>query len=132
MKLLLDTHVLLWAALKPQLLPQRLRDRLLDPQHTLLLSAATAWELSIKHHLGKLPEAAPLLAFTEAAQQLGAQVLSITAAHAVEAGALVWGHRDPFDRMLVAQAQLEGCQLVTLDEHIRGFPAAPCYNWEEV
>ena len=68
MKLLLDTHILLWAALKPELLPQRLRDRLLDPQHSLLLSAATAWELSIKHHLGKLPEAAPLLAFTEAAR----------------------------------------------------------------
>ena len=129
MRLLLDTHVLLWATLKPELLPQRLTFQLLKPEHTLILSAATAWELSIKHHLGKLPEAAPLLAFTDVARQLGADVLSISVAHAVQAGALDWAHRDPFDRMLVAQAQLEGCQLVTLDDHIRAFSPAPLYDW---
>ena len=130
MRLLLDTHVLLWAALKPTLLPQRLQAQLLDPTHTLFLSAATAWELSIKHHLGKLPEATPLLAFAEVARQLEAEVLNISAAHAVQAGALAWSHRDPFDRMLVAQAGLEGCWLVTLDEQIRSFPAAALYDWE--
>ena len=129
MRLLLDTHVLLWATLKPDLLPQRLQFQLLNPEHTLILSAATAWELSIKHHLGKLPEAAPLLAFTDLARQLGAAVLSLSAAHAVQAGALDWAHRDPFDRMLVAQAQLEGCRLVTLDDHIRAFAPAPLYDW---
>ena len=129
MKLLLDTHVLLWATLKPDLLPERLRSQLSNPDHTLLLSAATAWELSIKHHLGKLPEAEPLLAFTDVARQLGADVLSISAAHAVQAGALDWAHRDPFDRMLVAQAQLEGCRLVTFDDHIRTFAPVPLYDW---
>lgn len=129
MRLLLDTHVLLWATLKPELLPQRLQLQLLNPEHTLILSAANAWELSIKHHLGKLPEAKPLLAFTDVARQLGADVLSISAAHAVQAGALDWAHRDPFDRMLVAQALLEGCRLVTLDDHIRTFASAPLYDW---
>ena len=129
MRLLLDTHVLLWATLKPELLPQRLQFQLLNPEHTLILSAATAWELSIKHHLGKLPEAEPLLAFTDVARQLGAEVLSISAAHAVHSGTLDWTHRDPFDRMLVAQALLEGCRLVTLDDHIRMFAPAPLYDW---
>jgi PIN domain nuclease of toxin-antitoxin system len=128
-RLLLDTHVLLWATLKPELLPERLRRQLLNPDHTLILSAATAWELSIKHHLGKLPEAAPMLAFAEVARQLGAETLSISAAHAVQAGALDWAHRDPFDRMLVAQAQLEGCRLVTLDDQIQAFDSAPLYDW---
>ena len=129
MRLLLDTHILLWATLKPELLPERLQVQLVNPEHTLVLSAASAWELSIKHHLGKLPEAAPLLAFTEVAGQLGAEVLAISAAHAVQAGALDWAHRDPFDRMLVAQALQEGCRLVTLDEHIRAFVSAPLYDW---
>jgi PIN domain nuclease of toxin-antitoxin system len=128
-RLLLDTHVLLWATLKPELLPPQLQSQLLNPEHTLILSAATAWELSIKHHLGKLPEAEPLLAFTDVARQLGAEVLSISAAHAVQAGVLDWTHRDPFDRMLVAQALQEGCRLVTLDEHIRMFAPAPLYDW---
>ena len=130
MRLLLDTHVLLWATLRPQLLPDQLQSQLLNPEHTLILSAATAWELSIKHHLGKLPEAAPLLAFPEVARQLGAEILSISAVHAVQAGALAWAHRDPFDRMLVAQAQLEGCQLVTLDDQIRDFASVPLYDWK--
>ena len=129
MRLLLDTHVLLWATLRPRLLPDQLQSQLLNPEHTLILSAATAWELSIKHHLGKLPEAALLLAFPEVARQLGSEILSISAVHAVQAGALAWAHRDPFDRMLVAQAQLEGCRLVTLDDHIRTFAPAPLYDW---
>ena len=126
---LLDTHVLLWATLKQELLPDRLRLQLLNLEHTLILSAATARELSIKRPLGKLAEAGPLLAFPEVARQLGAELLSITAAHAIQAGAFDWAHRDPFDRMLVAQAQLEGSQLVTLDDHIRAFAPAPRYDW---
>lgn len=84
--------------------------RLLKPEHTFLLSVATAWELSIKSHLGILLEAAPLLAFAGVARQLGADVLSISAAHAVQTGALAWAHCDSSDRMLVAQAQLDGCE----------------------
>lgn len=129
MRLLLDTHILLWATLKPELLPARLATRLLDPAHTLVLSAASAWELSIKVHLGKLPEAAPLLAFDEVARALGAEVLGISAAHAVQAGALEWTHRDPFDRMLVAQTLAEGARLVTLDEQIRSFAAGVVDDW---
>ena len=81
--------------------------RLLKPEHTFLLSVATAWKLSIRPLLGILLEAAPLLAFADVARQLGADVLSISAAHAVQAGALAWAHCDSSDRMLVAQAQLD-------------------------
>jgi len=127
-RLLLDTHILLWATLKPDLIPALLRAQLLDPQHQLLLSAATAWELSIKHQLGRLSEAAPLLVdFAGIAERLGAGLLNITPAHGIRAGALDWGHRDPFDRMLVAQALEEGLRLVTLDEGIRAYVRAPVF-----
>ncbi|OLV18453.1 hypothetical protein BOO71_0005500 [Deinococcus marmoris] len=97
-----------------------------SPEHTLCLSAVVAWELSIKFHMGKLPSAAPLLAdFPAVAARLGADVLDISPAHAIRAGALEWTHRDPFDRMLVAQALEEGLRLVTLDGHITGFAQAP-------
>ncbi|MEF2278462.1 type II toxin-antitoxin system VapC family toxin [Deinococcus sp. YIM 134068] len=126
MRLLLDTHILLWATLKPDLLPASLYARLLNPQQQLVLSAVNAWEMSIKHHAGKLPEAAPLLSdFPGVASRLGAEVLNITPAHAIRAGALDWAHRDPFDRMLVAQALEEGLRLVTLDESITSYPQAP-------
>lgn len=122
MKLLLDTHVLLWLTLKPELLPQAMQERLGAQEARLVVSAASAWEISIKHHAGKLPEGAPLLRdFEGAASRLDATLLPVTPAHALRAGALHWAHRDPFDRVLVAQAQQEGMWLVTLDEHIRGF-----------
>ncbi|BDP40081.1 twitching motility protein PilT [Deinococcus aetherius] len=126
MRLLLDTHILLWVTLKPDLLPSSLRARLLDPEHQIILSAVNAWEMSIKHHAGKLPEAAPLLTdFPAVAASLGAEVLNIMPAHAIRAEALDWAHRDPFDRMLVAQALEEGLRLVTLDESVTSYPQAP-------
>ncbi|WP_019587980.1 type II toxin-antitoxin system VapC family toxin [Deinococcus apachensis] len=126
MRLLFDTHILLWATLKPDLLPPPLCARLLDPEHQPVLSAVNAWEMSIKYHAGKLPEAAPLLSdFPGVAARLGAEVLTITPPHVVRAGGLDWTHRDPFDRMLVAQALEEGLRLVTLDEHITAYPQAP-------
>lgn len=126
MRLLLDTHVLLWAVSGDARLPPALAARLRAPDNDLLVSAASTWELSIKVHLGKLPGAAPVLRdFPAVVARLGAEVLNITPAHASRAGALDWAHRDPFDRILVAQALEEGLRLVTLDEQVTGSPQAP-------
>ncbi|MDO4245786.1 MAG: type II toxin-antitoxin system VapC family toxin [Deinococcus sp.] len=126
MRLLLDTHILLWLTLKPELLPAALLPTLQSEESRFVVSAASIWEISIKHHLGKLPEAAPLMADVEdAVASLGADLLPMTHRHALRAGELDWAHRDPFDRMLVAQAQVEGLRLMTLDEHIRRFSGAP-------
>ncbi|WP_291431165.1 type II toxin-antitoxin system VapC family toxin [Deinococcus sp.] len=126
MNLLLDTHILLWATLQPALLPGAWQTTLLDSRNRLILSAATAWELSIKHRSGRLPEAAPLLLdFHAVAARLGAKVIDISPAHAVRAGALDWDHRDPFDRMLVAQATEHGLTLMTVDASITAYAHAP-------
>ena len=126
MRLLLDTHILLWLTLKPDLLPAPLRQTLQSEAYELVVSAASAWEISIKFHVGKLPEAEPLVRdFGAAILPLGADLLPMTAAHAVRAGALDWAHRDPFDRMLVAQALGDGLRLVSLDERVTAYPGAP-------
>nr|WP_246580514.1 type II toxin-antitoxin system VapC family toxin [Deinococcus aestuarii] len=124
--MLLDTHILMWLVSNDARLPQTLAAQLQALENDLVLSAVVAWEMSIKFHQGKLPSAAPLLAdFPAVAARLGAEVLDITPAHAIRAGALDWTHRDPFDRMLVAQALGEGLRLVTLDESITSYAQAP-------
>lgn len=123
MTLLLDTHVLLWALGAPHRLPATLRDRLADRRETLLVSAASAFEIATKHRLGRLPEASGLLAsFDRQVVRLGAEHLPITAGHALGAGALDWAHRDPFDRVLASQAMTEGVALVSIDPVFAGLP----------
>ncbi len=115
-RLLLDTHVLLWAFRDPGRLSRHARELLIDPANELLVSAVSPWEISTKHRLGKLPGAeALLLRFADHLAELGAGELPITHRHAVTAGGMMWAHRDPFDRMLTAQAMLEGMPLVTDD-----------------
>ena len=117
MTVLLDTNALLWSLLEPHKLSQRALATVKDPETVLLVSSASAWELSIKHQLGKLTSASGVLAdFPSHLKRLRADVLVITPEHALRAGALPLHHRDPFDRMLVAQAQLEGVAVVTNDE----------------
>lgn len=116
MTLLLDTHVLLWALGAPHRLPAALRDRLVDRRETLLVSAASAFEIATKHRLGRLPEASALVrSFERQIARLAADHLPIRAEHALAAGALDWPHRDPFDRVLAAQAMTEGITLVSAD-----------------
>ena len=117
LSVLLDTNALLWSLLEPHKLSERALTTVKDPETVLLVSSASAWELSIKHQLGKLTSASEVLAdFPGHLQRLRADVLLITPEHAIKAGALPPHHRDPFDRMLVAQAQLEGVPVVTNDE----------------
>ena len=127
MRLLLDTHVFIWLVTSDPRLPASLTQRLAD--HDLTVSTASIWELSIKYHLGKLPSVAGIIQdMPGVLASLGADILNITPAHAIRAGALEWAHRDPFDRMLVAQALEDGVQLVTLDERITAFAGAPVFS----
>ncbi|MDR1186275.1 MAG: type II toxin-antitoxin system VapC family toxin [Bifidobacteriaceae bacterium] len=116
MRLLLDTHAVLWAMTEPRLLGQTAELLILDPVNEVLLSAVVPWELSIKRHSGKLAVAAPVLAdFPAVIAALAATPLAIDHRHAILAGDLSWDHKDPFDRMLGAQAALEGATLISRD-----------------
>lgn len=114
MRLLLDTHALLcWLAGDGQL-SLRARRAIADRRHDVLVSAASAWEVATKHRLGKLPMAGPLAVdFGGEVRRQGFQPLAISMAHAQVAGALPNHHRDPFDRVLVAQAREERLALVS-------------------
>ena len=125
MRLVLDTHTLAWAVGNPLRLGQASYVLLSDPKNTLLVSPACIWEMSIKHHLGKWPEVAPFLdeeLYRSFVSQLGAEELPVRATHARLAGQFEVEHKDPFDRMLVAQTLLEGATLVTQDPAFKAFP----------
>ena len=116
MKLLLDTHAFYWAVTADARLPDSWRPALIDRSNVLLVSAASAWEMSTKAMSGKWAAARTMLDdIEEAARDLGADLLPITVQHAIEAGCLDWEHRDPFDRMLAAQANVEDAVLLTVD-----------------
>ena len=120
---LLDSHALLWWWFDPDRLSQQVRSLLLDPSNTVLVSAASVWELSLKHHQGKLPELTAAIADLPGLLQAdGFQPLPISIAHGLRAGGYSQSHRDPFDRMLAAQAQLEGLVLMTADAQLSNFP----------
>ena len=121
MRLLLDTNVLLHALGNPETLSDAARAALSDEATEVFVSAASFWEVAIKRALGKLDAPPTLIA---PAEEAGFALLPITAAHAERAGALPPVHRDPFDRMLVAQALEEGCVLVTMDEALASCPVA--------
>ena len=98
-----------------------------NPANDLLLSSASSWEIAIKHSLGKLPLPAPAEKYVpEQIAKTGVTPLPIEHSHALRVGALPSHHRDPFDRLLVAQAQLEGVTLVTADRQFEpyGIPIA--------
>ena len=117
MKYLLDTQVFLWSFLHPKKIPGKVWALVEDPDRELYLSAASAWEIAIKVRLGKLEiPADPGLYVSRRTRESNISSLSITQEHALAAGGLPLHHRDPFDRMLVAQAQLENLTLVTADE----------------
>lgn len=115
MAYLLDTHTLLWWLADDPALPGPVREIIRDPNQAMLVSAASSWEISIKRALGKLRAPDELLAILE---EEGFQELPISWAHAQQAGRLPPIHRDPFDRMLIAQALLQGMTLLTADADI--------------
>lgn len=112
MRLLLDTHVLLWSLLDHACMPQRFRQALADPQAQIYVSAVSVWEATIKRRLGKLDVPAGFFASALAA---GCIALPITWIHTLATYDLPLHHHDPFDRLLIAQARSEGLVLVTAD-----------------
>lgn len=124
MRLLLDTHALLWWLEDSAQLSTEARDAIADGANEIAVSAASAWEMAIKQAAGKLrvPEA-----LNDALATSGFAALPITIEHALKAAALEPHHRDPFDRMLVGQALVEGLTIVTRDPrfHPYGVPILP-------
>lgn len=122
MKILLDTQVFLWLQAEPEKLSSRTLALLADPANALHLSAASAWEIAIKFALGKLPlPSAPHQYVPSRMATSGLLPLPVAQAHALRAGALPPHHRDPFDRVLVAQAQLEKMALLTADVQLEAY-----------
>lgn len=118
-RLLLDTHVFLWWLVNDQRLGERARGFIQDPKNQIFVSAATTWEISIKRALGKISAPEDMSSIID---DEGFIALSINAYHGDQAGLLPDLHKDPFDRMLIAQAQSEGLVLVTADEKIFKYP----------
>lgn len=112
MKLLLDTHVLLWWLDDPTVLAEVAREAIAEPENQIFVSAVSCWEIAIKRGLGKLSAPADIHTAIRESSFLEMPVLVV---HALQTERLPYHHRDPFDRMLIAQAQCESAVLVTRD-----------------
>jgi len=118
---LLDTHAFLWLVSTPERVP--LRAHLESPGTRLLVSSASAMEVATKVRLGKLPEGVPLVhesAWNETLRTMRAEELPISTRHSLFAGGMDWGYKDPFDRLLAAQAIIEEVPLITVDQAFSG------------
>lgn len=124
MQLLLDTHVFIWSAASPRTLSPTARKAIQDPSNDVYVSVAAAWEIAIKHGLGKitLPQK-PESWIPSRLVAMGFKPLPIRLEHALALLSLPNHHDDPFDRMIVAQAQVEGFTIVTSDPQVRKYPA---------
>jgi PIN domain nuclease of toxin-antitoxin system len=122
MRLLLDTHVFLWLNTTPERIGEHLK-LIESADSELLLSAASSWEIAIKHALGRLPLPEPPQRYVpERMRAIGARGLPVEHTHALAVAALEPLHRDPFDRLLIAQAQLLGVPILTADPLIAKYP----------
>ena len=122
MKLLLDTHVLLWAALEPERIAADCRAAIEDGLNEVHVSAVSAWEISIKQSLGKLALMRSAEHWLpEVMHKTGFSSLSVDFSAALRVRSLPWHHRDPFDRLLVAQAMEGGFTLATRDQHLEAY-----------
>ena len=121
MNVLLDTHVLLWAAGVQARLPQEARDLIEDPDTELVFSAASLWEVAIKSGLGRDDFRVDARLLRRGLLENGYTELAVTGSHAVAVDSLPPLHKDPFDRILVAQAQVEGIILLTADSAVASY-----------
>ncbi|MCM1983157.1 type II toxin-antitoxin system VapC family toxin [Lyngbya confervoides] len=116
MKLLLDTHTFIWWDSQSSQIPTGTLDALSSSDNELLLSLVSVWEIQIKSHLGKLELKEPLLDIVQRQEsQNGVVILPMTLAHIIELDQLPWHHKDPFDRLLIAQSRVETATLVSKD-----------------
>lgn len=122
MRVLLDTHVFLWLQTEPERLGERL-PLIEDIRNQLLLSAASSWEIAIKHGIGRLALPEPPERYVpERMRAIGAQPFPVEHSHALAVASLPPLHDDPFDRMLLAQAGVLGVPLMTADKHVIQYP----------
>lgn len=122
MKVLLDTHTLLWATLSPASLSREASAMISDESNVVLVSAASAWEIATKVRIGKLPGAERLeKEFLDVMEDAGYTLLPIDAASALRAGRLAGEHRDPFDRIIAAQALAEDILVLSADLKLDAF-----------
>ncbi len=116
MRALLDSHALIWWLSDDPSLTRNIREIITDTDNTLVVSAASAWELAIKYQMGKLRKVADLVSdFSGRIEREGFQLLPISAEHGIRAGLLPGLHKDPFDRMLIAQSQAENLPIISND-----------------
>jgi PIN domain nuclease of toxin-antitoxin system len=126
---LLDTHALIWWFMNSPLLGEAARRQLSETDSTVFVSAVSAYEMALKHRIGRLPEVAALIAdYSRHLAGQGFTHLAVSAEHALRAGGFELGHRDPFDRMLIAQAQLEGLTLVSNERLFDRFGISRLWN----
>ena len=118
MRVLIDTHIFLWWDRQLRSLSRPLRAAIADEANNIFVSAASIWELAIKRALGKLGFSRSIV---DAVSELGFEILPVTGSHAEHAGGLPRHHSDPFDRLLIAQAYLEGMVLGTQDQRMRPY-----------
>lgn len=121
MKLLLDTHTFLWWAEQPERLSNSAVTACKDPSNELFLSVASIWEIQVKVQLGKLKLKLPLTDLIREQQRNLIQVITITQSHVFELDQLPPHHRDPFDRILIAQSRVENLILLTADAMIKQY-----------
>lgn len=126
MDFLVDTHVALWWAEDPASLSSPASEAIARPENLVCFSSASAWELAIKVRSGKL--AVDVARLVDQLSQAGFRMLGIGISDAILAGALEWAHRDPFDRMLVAQARTQNLRLLTRDAAIRSYLGAEAFE----
>jgi PIN domain nuclease of toxin-antitoxin system len=122
-KVLLDTHALLWLLLEPAKLSKRVRGILASTATEVLVSSATAWEIATKHRLGKLDQAGEVVrGYQEHLRTALATELVISSTHALLAGTFKTAHKDPFDRLIAAQGTLETLPVISSDPAFDEFP----------
>ncbi|MDZ4165025.1 MAG: type II toxin-antitoxin system VapC family toxin [Smithellaceae bacterium] len=127
-RFLLDTHVLLWWLFDDPRLSEGARKIIGDPESVILVSSASVWEISTKYRLGKLPQAADVVKnLPVLLSRSRMTVLEISQEQALAAGSLAGLHRDPFDRMLIAQAQGEDIPIITTDSAFQQYPVKICW-----
>lgn len=122
MKLLLDTQILLWVASIPKKLPTAARLLIERPENQLIVSAASIWEVAIKRGLGRHDFTADPHLLRRGMLESGYEELAISGSHAAAVNLLPPIHKDPFDRILIAQAQMEGLRLLTSDHRLAQYP----------
>lgn len=132
MRLLLDTHIFLWLLLGDKKLAVPMRDAVRNPQNEVFLSVVSLWEVIIKHQLGHLSLPQPPEIYIPAQRKIfRVASLSVNEAGVAQVANLPPLHRDPFDRLLIAQAIEQNLKIVTVDTAIRAYPMAPLFEAAE-